>query len=555
MLIACFPKIERGNRTILTSRISKVGSQVKCRTDPHHLQVLTPEKSWDLFEKRVFGKGSCPDELSDIGHQIVEKCRGLPLTVVLIAGVIVRVRKGKEKEKGLWLKIQHNLDSFISANINLQMMKVMQLSYDHLPYHLKPLLLYFARSRKSKRTPVSKLMQLWMAEGLVDHDIPSKSSLDEATQSYLDTLISSSLIMVDHIKKSESFSVTIKVCYVHDVVHDFCSEKTKNEKFFKLINSGARFHDSDFLHRRLTIHSANGQLNKRCVLFNSKKYSVGSKHLISLKVSGLLLSSRILKLSKLKHVKIDMSSLEEKDKDWDNIMHQPNRLLEAENSKLEHLKTLSKVDISYTGATSNVLEKFPNLQHLDCIIKEPIDPPTHRDWFPKFDVLNKLESIIAIYENSGYPDKMRQPNEYYFPNSLKELRLSGFSLRPDLLSAIAALPQLEIMEFVSCNFVEDKWDASEHIYQRLKTLSMRVVNHSEWEVDAETFPKLEELILEHCYKLREIPCAFMDIHTLKSIHLINIRRELGDSAIEIKKQVVDYAGEGRLQVHIEDVYE
>ncbi|KAG5608468.1 hypothetical protein H5410_019749 [Solanum commersonii] len=109
-----------------------------------------------------------------------------------------------------------------------KMMKVMRLSYDHLPYHLKPLLLYFARSRKSKRTSVSKLMQLWMAKGLVVHDIPSKCSLEEVTQSYLDALISSSLIMVDHIKKSESFSVTIKVCYVHDVVHNFCSEKAKS---------------------------------------------------------------------------------------------------------------------------------------------------------------------------------------------------------------------------------------------------------------------------------------------------------------------------------------
>ncbi|KAH0692230.1 hypothetical protein KY285_019327 [Solanum tuberosum] len=147
MLIACFPKLKRGDRVILTSRISKVGSQVKCRTAPIDLQVLTPEKSWELFEKRVFGEGSCPAELSNVGHQIVKKCKGLPLAIVLIAGVIVR---GKKKEKNLWLKIQHNLDSFISANINLQMMKVMQLSYDHLPCHLKPLLLYFARSQKNK---------------------------------------------------------------------------------------------------------------------------------------------------------------------------------------------------------------------------------------------------------------------------------------------------------------------------------------------------------------------------------------------------------------------
>ncbi|KAG5608447.1 hypothetical protein H5410_019728 [Solanum commersonii] len=629
MLIACFPKLKRGDRVILTSRISKVGSQVKCRTDPINLQVLTLEKSWELFEKRIFGEGSCPAELSDVGHQIVKKCKGLPLAIVLIAGVIVR---GKKKEKNLWLKIQHNLDSFISANINLQMMKVMQLSYDHLPCHLKPLLLYFARSQKNKRTPVSELKQLWMAEGFVDYDIPSKGSLEEATQSYLDALISSSLIMVDQIlsKKSMPFSVRIKVCYVHDVVHDFCSEKAKKAKFFKLMNPGARFHASDFLHHRLTIHTDDSQLHKKCVLFNFNKRSAGSKHLISLKVSGSLLNSSyichtrpfrlarvlqldsiiledslmeeigslfhlrflriqtrdvkaipvswlnlqnletllintgystmallpgIFKLSKLKHVKIDMSSFFEEDvMDADNIMHQPSRILEAENPKLEDLTTLSEVDISYTEATSDVLEKFPNLQHLHCHIKEPIDPPTHCDWFPKFDVLNKLESLIAIYENSGYPDKIRQPNEYYFPNCLKELRLSGFSLRHDLLSAIAALPQLEILEFIDCEFVEDKWDASEDIYQSLKTLSMRMVNHSEWQVDMETFPKLEELRLEHCYKLTEIPSAFMDIHTLKSIHLTNNKRELGDSAIEIKKLVEAFTGEDRPQVHI-NVYE
>ncbi|KAG5608474.1 hypothetical protein H5410_019755 [Solanum commersonii] len=322
MLIACFPQVERGNRVILTSRSSEVGLKVKCRTDPLDLQVLTPEKSWELFEKRVFGEGSCPAELSDVGHQIVEKCQGLPLAIVLIAGVIVRLRKGKEKKKDLWLKIQDNLDSFISANINSQMMKVMQLSYDHLPYHLKPLLLYFSRSQKSKRTPVSTLMQLWMAKGLVDHD-----SLEEATQSYLDALISSSLIMVEH----------------------------------------------------------------------------------------------------------------------------------------------------------------------------------------------------------------RQAK------SLKELRLCNFSLRPDLLSAIAALPQLKILELMGTKFMEDKWDA--------------MLKLSEWKVDRETFPKLEELILEDCYKLMEIPCAFIDIHTLKSIHLTEIRRELGDSAIEIKKAIETFTEEERLHVHVSDVYD
>ncbi|KAH0756934.1 hypothetical protein KY290_020427 [Solanum tuberosum] len=610
MLITCFPKVERGNRVILTSRSSEVGLKVKCRSDLLRLQLLTLGKSWELFEKMVFGEGSCPAELLDVGHQIVEKCQGLPLAVVLIAGVIVR---GMKKEKDLWLKIHHNLDSFVSANNNLEMMKVMQLSYDHLPYHLKPLLLYFARSRKSKQTQVSKLMQLWMAEGLVDHDIPSKCSLEEATQSYLDALISSNLIMVDYIltEKSRFFSVRIKVCYVHDVVHEFCSAKAKKEKFLKLINPGARFHASDFLHHRLTIHTDNSQLHKKCVLFKSKKCSFGSKHLISLKVSGSLLHfryichtrhfglvrvlqldsidlkdssmeeigslfhlrflrirtqgvkaipvswlnlqnletllintgystmvllPRILKLSKLKHVKIDKSCFFEEEEDVDNIMNQP---------KLEDLTTLSKVLISYTEATSNALEKFPNLQHLDCIILEPRYPltPTHGRWFPKLDVLNKLESLFVKY---------RIPKEYlfHFRSSLKELRLHFFDMRPALLSAIAALPQLEILAIINSEFVEDKWDASEDMYQSLKSLTLRQVNLSEWQVDQGTFPKLEELIVEYCEEFTEIPCAFADIDTLKFIHLTNINCQVGDSAMKIKKDVIAFAGEDRLQVHL-----
>ncbi|KAH0756938.1 hypothetical protein KY290_020431 [Solanum tuberosum] len=612
MLIACFPKVKRGNRIILTSRSSKVGLQVKCHSDPLHLQLLTPEKSWDLFVKRVFEEGSCPAELSDVGHQIVEKCKGLPLAIVLISGVIVR---GKKKEKDLWLKIQHNLDSFISSNNNLQMMKVMQLSYDHLPCHLKPLLLYFARSQKSKRTPVSTLMQLWMAEGLVDHD-----SLEEATQSYLDALISSSLIMVDHVP-SEScsmMSVMIKVCYVHDVVHDFCSVKAKKEKLFKLMNSADPLHASDFLHHRLTIHTDNYlQLHKRRCLFNFNSCSFGSKHLISLKVSGSLLNSRyichtrhlrlvrvlqldsiiledssmeeigslfhlrflrirtrdvkaipvswlnlqnletllintrystmellprIFKLSKLKHVKIDISCFFEKEEDRDNIQ---SRILEGENSKLT---TLSHVYISYSEVTNDALKKFPNLQHLDCQINEPANPPTHCDWFPKFDVLNKLESLFVSLFNPW--NDYVYPNEYHFPSSLKELRLCWFTMAPALLSAIAELPQLEILEFIKSNFMEDKWDASEDMYQSLKTLTLRKVNLSEWEVDKETFPKLEELILDNVYKLTEIPSVFGDIDTLRSIQVVQSKREVGDSAMEIKKDVAAYTGEDRLHVHI-----
>uniref|UniRef100_M1CVN6 Hero resistance protein n=1 Tax=Solanum tuberosum TaxID=4113 RepID=M1CVN6_SOLTU len=507
---------------------------------------------------RMPGLGSCPAELSEVGHQIVDKCQGLPLAVVLIAGVIVR---GKKMENDLWLNIQDNLDSFISANINLQMMKVMQLSYDHLPYHLKPLLLYFARSRKSKRTPVSKLMQLWMAEGLVNHDIPSKCSLEEATQRYLDALVSSSLIMVDHMlyKKNMPFSVRIKVCYVHDVVHDFCSVKAKKEKFLKLINPGARFHASYFLHHRLTIRTDNNQLHKKCVLFKSKKCSVGSKHLVSLKVSGSLLHSSyichtrpfgLVRVLQLDSIELNDSLMEE----IGSLFH-----LRFLRIRTRGVKAIPVSWLNLQNLETLLISTGYSTMHLHRIIVEPRYPltPTHGDWFPKLDVLNKLESLFAKYrmpkEYLFHTESIYQiphPNEYHFPSSLKELRLNLFHVRPALLSAIAALPHLEILVIIDSDFVEGKWDASEDMYQSLKTLTLRMVNLSEWQVDRETFPKLEELIVEYCEEFTEIPCAFADIDTLKFVHLTNINSQVVDSAMEIKKDVIDFAGEDRLHVHI-----
>ncbi|WMV19228.1 hypothetical protein MTR67_012613, partial [Solanum verrucosum] len=241
-------------------------------------------------------------------------------------------------------------------------------------------------------------MQLWMAEGFVDHDIPSKSSLEESIQSYLDALISSNLIMVDHIpskKRTWPFSDMIK----------------------------------------------------------------------------------------------------------------------------------------------------------------PTDPPSHNDWFPKFNVLNKLESLIAGYgDDSELIDQIPPPNEYHFPTSLKVLRLYGFLLRPALLSAIVALPELEILVLNTSDFSEDKWDASGDIYKSLKTFHLENVKLLEWQVDRETIPNLEELILEYCFKLMEIPSAFGDIDTFKSIRMVQSKRELGDSAMEMRKDVEAYTGENILHVHLSYEY-
>ncbi|PHT77842.1 hypothetical protein T459_15894 [Capsicum annuum] len=76
------------------------------------------EESWELLEKREFGEEICLDELLDVGKEIVQNCKGLPLVVDLIAGVIA----GLEKTKSVWIEVRNNLNPF-SLNSEVDVMK------------------------------------------------------------------------------------------------------------------------------------------------------------------------------------------------------------------------------------------------------------------------------------------------------------------------------------------------------------------------------------------------------------------------------------------------
>ncbi|PHT44400.1 hypothetical protein CQW23_13558 [Capsicum baccatum] len=146
-----FPLVENGSRIILTCRDTEVGLYGKRSTDPLNLRLLRPEESWELLEKRAFGNDCYPDELLEVVKEIAENCKGLPLVSDLIAGVIA----GREKKKSEWLKVQNNLNSFslnsevdVMKVVDLEVMKVIELSYEYLPNHLKPCLLYLAHFPK-----------------------------------------------------------------------------------------------------------------------------------------------------------------------------------------------------------------------------------------------------------------------------------------------------------------------------------------------------------------------------------------------------------------------
>ncbi|KAH0776444.1 hypothetical protein KY290_007855 [Solanum tuberosum] len=69
----CFPDV--GNRSIIvvTTRLEKVGKQVKYRIDPYTLPFLTTEESCKLLQKKLFQKEDFPPELQDVSQAVAEK--------------------------------------------------------------------------------------------------------------------------------------------------------------------------------------------------------------------------------------------------------------------------------------------------------------------------------------------------------------------------------------------------------------------------------------------------------------------------------------------------
>ncbi|KAM3376566.1 putative late blight resistance protein R1A-3 [Capsicum galapagoense] len=265
-----FPEGEKGSRILLTTRQQKVAFHGKCNTDPLNLRLLRPEESWELLEKRAFGEESCPDELLNVGKEIAENCKGLPLVADLIAGVIA----GREKTKSVWLEIRNNLNSFILKS-EVDVMKVIELSYDHLPHHLKPCLIYLASFPKDRAMDKDELKRCWHAEGLVEQT--GMKSVEEVMEVYFDNLISSSLVIAFNEIGDEA------TCQIHDLVHDFCLLKAREEYLFGRVSSSGPYSSSHLMPCTVNIDDDKEHFDlNNFVLFSSKM----KKHLCSLMITG-----------------------------------------------------------------------------------------------------------------------------------------------------------------------------------------------------------------------------------------------------------------------------
>ncbi|KAM3357281.1 hypothetical protein P3S68_023995 [Capsicum galapagoense] len=251
----------RACRIVITTRLEKVGTHVMNHSDPYFLPFLTPEESCQLLEKKVFPQEGFPPELEDVSLAVAKRCKGLPLVVVLVAGII----KKKKMKESWWHEVKKSLLSYVGESEGYGL-STMKLSDDNLPDYLRPCLLYMGMFPEDARIPVSKLISLWIEEGFVQNREAGRS-LEEAAEGYLMDLVSSNVVMASR----RRYNGKVKYCQVHDVVLHFCLRKSGEEKFMLPVKGHySQFQPFDWKGSRV-VFSFSEELNKFATLgFNTR---------------------------------------------------------------------------------------------------------------------------------------------------------------------------------------------------------------------------------------------------------------------------------------------
>ncbi|CAM0907727.1 unnamed protein product [Alopecurus aequalis] len=223
-----FPKNSRSCTIITTTRISDVADSCRSSFNGHvyNIRPLNMLHSRQLFHRRLFSsKDHCPSYLEDASNQILKKCDGLPLAIIVISGLLA----SKDRTVDIWNQVIDSLGCALEINHSVEsVMKILSLSYFDLPPHLKSCLLYMGIYPKDTIIGKECLIMRWVAEGFIYRE--GTYTVNELAEMCFNELVDRGLVQMVNEKYIEPNS-----CRVHDMILDFIISKAIEDNFFTLV--------------------------------------------------------------------------------------------------------------------------------------------------------------------------------------------------------------------------------------------------------------------------------------------------------------------------------
>uniref|UniRef100_A0A7N2M2V1 Disease resistance protein RGA3 n=1 Tax=Quercus lobata TaxID=97700 RepID=A0A7N2M2V1_QUELO len=178
----------QGSKILVTTRSHKVASTM-APGPIHDIEGLAENDCLSLFLRWAFNEGEEKQypNLIKIGKKIAKKCRGVPLAMKTLGGLLYS--KTEERD---WISIRDN-EIWKLEQKDDDILPALRLSYNRLPSYLKQCFAHCSLYPKDFRYSNLDLIQSWMANGLLQKSNKSAEELEDIGEQYIKDFLSRSL--------------------------------------------------------------------------------------------------------------------------------------------------------------------------------------------------------------------------------------------------------------------------------------------------------------------------------------------------------------------------
>ncbi|XP_051140036.1 putative late blight resistance protein homolog R1B-16 isoform X2 [Andrographis paniculata] len=584
------PKSNKSGKILITSRTEEVALEANRNRHPYKLRFLTFEESFLLLQLEVFGRPGCPQDLETFGQLIVMKCGGLPLAIVVIGGILVKRSLSGDPmaRRHTWRKVSESVPTYLKEDPNVE--SIIALSYNKLPYYLRPCFLYLGMFPEDFEIPVWTLTRLWIAEGFIQQK--TGITLEQTAQDYLEELVNRNLVMVDKM----STDGKIKSCRVHDTLRQFCKNESSSERenFLQEVKrtAGGGFEPSNTnieSYRRLCIHSSIVDFISSPLLFgprvrsilcsskeepfplpleNASSIPTAFKLLRILDAKSIIFTKFPRDMAHLVHLRYIVLSSNFKvipeaiAELWNLqtlVVYTSVRVLEIKANiwrmlQLRHVKTNASAILPKRGKTTKELgeklqtlgtvspqsftdDVFDRLRSLRKLgIRGLLVSLLDAKGMDKLDNLEKLKLVNDLYSSPSSGGRLpRLPEPYRFPPKLRSLTLCSTYLDWVHMSTLGMLDTLEVLKLKENAFVGKCWEVSTGHFRHLEVLHIERTDLGVWKAEANHFPRLECLVLRNCEVLQMIPYKLSEVQSFQRLDLKRVTKSAAADARKIEE--------------------
>ncbi|XP_006340388.1 putative disease resistance RPP13-like protein 1 [Solanum tuberosum] len=504
-----------GSKIIVTTRKENVALMMGCGAI--NVGTLSSEVSWDLFKRHSFENRDPEEhpELEEVGIQIAHKCKGLPLALKALAGIL-RSKSEVDEWRGILRSEIWELQSCSNG-----ILPALMLSYNDLRPHLKRCFAFCAIYPKDYLFCKEQVIYLWIANGLVQQ-------LHSANQYFLE-LRSRSLFE----RAQESSVWNPGEFLMHDLVNDLAQIASSNLCIRLEENQGSHMLEQS---RHISYSMGQGDFKKLKPLYKLEQlrtllpiniqqnlYCLSKRVLHD--ILPRLTSLRALSLSdyqneelpndlfiKLKHLRfLDLS--------WTKIKKLPDSIC-----VLYNLETLLLSHCSYLKELPLHMEKLINLRHLE-ISEAHLRRPLHLNKLKSLHVLVGAKFLLTGRGGSRMEDLGELHNLY---GSLSILELQHMvDGRESLKANMRKKEHVERLSLEWSGSFADNSQTEREILDELQpntNIKVLQINGYRWTkfpnwLADHSFHKLMELSLSYCQGCDSLPA----LGQLPCLKFLNIR--------------------------------